>query len=281
MFLEVSFVTLSTVLHCLSFHRTSKTAALECCAIVAHVHLPGSTKATAITDVAYVADEAIFITGTDNDSLVNNIKQVANMVDKTMSSHGMAVNWDPSKTEVIMLWAGKRTRACKNECNVEEVPGVSLENGRVRFVQQPKHLGSMVSATPSPAMEFRERIKKATRAFHALARKVFLQHETDIHLRTRFFQCSCCIDPPLQLRDLGAYTRAGAMETHLLPQVLAKDGQISQSARSWQGTSLRCRSVGKDEDAECLLCHRIMPCQLCNVIVLLSTGPSARPLVCP
>ena len=40
-----------------------------------------------ITDVICVDDEAIFITGTDNDSLVSNIKQVANMVDKTMSSH--------------------------------------------------------------------------------------------------------------------------------------------------------------------------------------------------
>ena len=71
------------------------------------------------------------------------------------------------------------------------------------------------------------------------------------------------------------------MDTHFLPQVLAKDGQISQSARSWQGTSLRCRSVEKDEDAECLLSHRITPCQLRNVLVSLSTGPSARPLVCP
>ena len=45
-----------------------------------------------ITDVTYIDDEAIFITSTDNDSLVSNFKQVANMVDKTMSSHGMAVN---------------------------------------------------------------------------------------------------------------------------------------------------------------------------------------------
>ena len=63
-----------------------------------------------ITDVTCVEDEAIFITGTDNDSWVSNIKPVANMVDKTMPSHGIAVNWDPSKTEVIVLWAGKRTR---------------------------------------------------------------------------------------------------------------------------------------------------------------------------
>ena len=141
-----------------------------------------------ITHVTFVDDEAIFITGTDNEELVANIKQVANTVDKTMSSHSMAVNWDPSKTEVIVLWAGKRTSACKRECNVEGVPGVSLESGRVcRFVQQYKHLGSRVTATPSPALEIRERI----------------------------------------------------------PQVPAKDGQISQSARSGQRTSLRCRSVEK------------------------------------
>ena len=114
--------------------------------------------------------------------------RVANMVDKTMSSHCMAVNWDPGKTEAIALWAGKHTRACHRECIVEGVPGVLLENGRVRrSVQKYTHSGSMVSATPSPALEIRERIKKATRAFHALARKVFLQHEIDIKLRTRMF----------------------------------------------------------------------------------------------
>ena len=141
-----------------------------------------------ITDVTYVDDEAIFITGAHNEELVVNIKQDANMVDWTMSAHGMAVNWDPGKTEVIVLWAGKRTRACQHECNVEGVPGVLLGNGRVwRFVPKYKHLGSLVCATPSSAMEIRERIKKATRAFHALARKVFLQHETDIKLCSRLF----------------------------------------------------------------------------------------------
>ena len=33
--------------------------------------------------------------------------------------------------------------------------------------------------------------------------------------------------------------------THFLPRVPAKGGQIPQSARSWQGTSLRCRSFEK------------------------------------
>ena len=123
-----------------------------------------TTTPVPITDVTYVDDEAIFITGAHNEELVANIKQVANMVDKT---------------EVIVIWAGK---------HVEGVPGVLLENGRVsRFVQKDKHLGSLVSATPSSALEIREKIKKATRAFHALAKKVFLHHEIDIILRTRLF----------------------------------------------------------------------------------------------
>ena len=101
-----------------------------------------------ITDVTHVDDEAIFVTGAHNDELVANIKQVANTVDKTMSAHGMAVNWDPGKTEVIVLWSGKRTRACQHECNVDGIPGVLLENGRVcRFVPKYKHLGSLLSAT--------------------------------------------------------------------------------------------------------------------------------------
>ena len=79
-----------------------------------------------------------------------------------MSAHGMAVNWDPGKTEVTVLWSSKRTRACQHECNVDGIPGVLLKNGRVcRFVPKYKHLGSLVSATPSSAMEIRERIKKS------------------------------------------------------------------------------------------------------------------------
>ena len=147
------------------------------------LHTNKQAEPAPIIDMTYVDVEAI-----DNDSLVSSIKQVANMVDKTMSSHWMAVNWDPGKTEAIVLCAGKHTRACQRECNGEGVPGVLLENGRVcRSVQKYKHFGSMVSATPSPVLEIRERIKKATRAFHALARKVFLQHEIDIKLRIRMF----------------------------------------------------------------------------------------------
>ena len=99
-----------------------------------------------IIDATHVRDEAIFITGAHSEELVANILQVANIVDKTVSAHGMAVNWDPGKTEVIVLCSGKRTRACKHECTVAGIPGVLLENGRVcRFVQY-KHLGSLVSA---------------------------------------------------------------------------------------------------------------------------------------
>ena len=54
-------------------------------------------KPVPITDVTYVDDEAIFITGADNDELVANIKKVANTVDKTMSAHGMAVSWDQAR----------------------------------------------------------------------------------------------------------------------------------------------------------------------------------------
>ena len=42
---------------------------------------------------------------------------------------------------------------------------------------------------------------------------------------------------------MGANTCAGLMGTHFLPQVLAKSGQISQSARSWQRTFLRRASA--------------------------------------
>ena len=103
-------------------------------------------------------------------------------------ANGMVVNEYSSKTEIIVLWAGKRTNACKLGCNVEGVPGVLLVNGRLcKFVQQYKHRRSMVSATPSPALEIKEKIKKATRAFYALAKEVFLYHEIDIHLHTRLF----------------------------------------------------------------------------------------------
>ena len=74
-------------------------------------------------DVTCVDDDTILITGSDNDGLVINVRCVANLVDQSMSSHGMAVNWDTATTEVIMLWAGKRTRVCKRECNVTGVPG--------------------------------------------------------------------------------------------------------------------------------------------------------------
>ena len=120
-------------------------------------------------------------------------------------ANGMVVNECSNKTEIIVLWAGKRTRACKLECNVEGVPGVLLVNGRLcKFVQQYKHLESMVSATPSPAVEIKERIKKTTHAFHALAKEVFLQREIDIHLHTRLFNAIVVSILLLQIRDSGA-----------------------------------------------------------------------------
>ena len=79
------------------------------------------------------------------------------------------------------------------------------------------------------------------------------------HLRTRLFK-ALVVSILLYNSEIWVPTlRAGAMDTHDLPQVPAKDGQIPQSALRWQGTSLRCRSVEKDEDAECLLSHRPTP----------------------
>ena len=66
-----------------------------------------------------------------------------------------------------------------------------------------------------------------------------------------------------------------------LPQVPAKNGQISQSARSWQRTFLRRAQVLKKmQMPSVLLSPRFTPCWLCDVTVSLAIGPSARAPAC-
>ena len=192
--------------------------------------------------MTHVDDEAIFTTGADNDELVANIEKVANIVDKNVSAHGMAVNWDPGETEVIVLWSSKRTRACQHECNVDGIPGVLLENGRVcRFVPKYKHLGSLVSATPSSAVEIRERIKKATRAFHALRQESIFccmrsTSNYDPGCSMRLSCLFCCTTPRLgcprvQVRWSDAYEEFANSPEHPFQARYVSDAEVLKVMR--------------------------------------------------
>ena len=121
------------------------------------------------TDVTYVDDEAIF-----HHKLRQRRTGEQRQTHRQPGGQDHVSTPDPGKTEIVMLWDGKRTRVCKRECNVEGVPGVLLESERVcKFVPKYKHLGSMVSATPLPAPQIRARIKKATCVFDVLAKNSF------------------------------------------------------------------------------------------------------------
>ena len=133
------------------------------------------------------------------------------------------------------------------------------------------------AAMQTSGWKSRERIKKATRAFHALAKKVFLQHEIDIQQRTRLFN-ALVVSILLYNSEIWVPTRAQVRWIHIFYlRCLRRMGGFPRA----QGTSLRCTSVEKDADAECLLSHRVTTCWIRNLSVPLSAGPFARPPVCP
>ena len=163
-------------------------------------------------------------------------------------------SWWPTLNKLPTRWTGPclhtGTRACQHECNVDGIPGVLLENGRVcKFVPKYKHLGSLVSATSSSA-------------------------EIDIKLRSRLsnalvvFLCTMLrLWCPLEYKYDGYTFSTSDMPT--------KNEQIPKSAHSRQRASLRRGSVVRDADAKFPL-SRVTSCRLRDVFVPLPTGPSTR-----
>ena len=155
------------------------------CSAYGHAHVED----VACTDVTYVDDEAVLITSDTNEELVASVRCVAELLQTVLSKHGMLVNWDPGKTEALVMWRGKRSRTLRRETQVGGAPGVLLACGIIcRFVEQYKHLGCMLTATPSSAKEVRARIKKASGVYYSLVRKVFTQTRLGVALRVKLFQ---------------------------------------------------------------------------------------------
>ena len=193
-----------------------------------------------------------------------------------MSSPGMAVNWEPrqDRSHRALGWQTHQSLQTRMQCR-GNAWGFAGERTcvQVRTAVQTSGVHGVCDSLTSPGNQGKDQES------HSRLPGKFFATSTSASIHPPV-QCTCCVDPPLQFRDLGAYTRVGAMDTHVSPQVPAKYGQIPQSARSWQGMSLRCRSVEKDADAECLLSHRVTPCWLRNVNVPLSAGASSQPPVC-
>ena len=100
------------------------------------------------------------------------------MVDKTMPSHGMAVNWDPGKTEVIVLWAGNAP---------EPAWGFAGTDVRAGSYNSTNIWGPWYLRLPHQPWKSGKGSRRPLAPFILLPRKFSWQQEIDIHLRTRLF----------------------------------------------------------------------------------------------
>ena len=92
------------------------------------------------------------------------------------------------KSEILPLWNGPGAKLVRQALLVDGMPGLTSEDGvKCKLVAKYKHLGSMVTATPSAAVDIRERMRKASAVFFSLKRKVFSVQAISKKLRLQLY----------------------------------------------------------------------------------------------
>ena len=100
-----------------------------------------------ITDVD---DEALLVTATSNGELYERTMLAPEIVNTSIESFGLCVNWTPNKTETMMLWREPYTRSWKRSCLVDGEPALRVPGGSLcPIVTEYKHLGFLTSDRPT------------------------------------------------------------------------------------------------------------------------------------
>ena len=129
-----------------------------------------------VAEAAYVDDDLFATYSHSARGLVENIKKMARIVYRVLTSHGFVVNFAEGKTEASMLLIGRGAQIeLQQMASLGSLRVVMEDDTEVllRIVPHYKHMGGYTAANSSMAREARSRAQQGRIAVASLSKKVF------------------------------------------------------------------------------------------------------------
>lgn len=142
-------------------------------------------------DVTFVDDCAILLHGRSNDKVIELIQAVVTAIDQAAAFRGLAVNYDPGKTEVLWAVAGKGAKAAKVQLHQDHNVLKWQANGKqygIHVCHAYKHLGTWLQTKHRHAREIRARGQAAKQQWGQLARSFFTKKAVSMQAKSKVFQ---------------------------------------------------------------------------------------------
>ena len=151
-------------------------------------------------DVSYVDDAALLIESDLAEDLGEKVARSAALVVDVFQDHGLVVNMSPGKTEAIVEWRGRGSRAAKRRIIVDNASQIEISPAKgpaqmLKVTEAYKHLGGRVAADGDMRAEITSRIQSGDAVFRELRRPVF--KDSRLRLGTRSQLASSLIDTRL------------------------------------------------------------------------------------
>ena len=137
-------------------------------------------------DVTFVDDEAFMLMADSCDDILRDGAILLDVLQATLPKYGMTINWEPGKTEALVLFRGYRSRKI-----LAELPRHPKTDQRVLkaslaqcvITRCYKHVGTHVNTCGNLSDEVAYRLKKAKAVFGQLTKKVLTSAKIDVSTR--------------------------------------------------------------------------------------------------
>ena len=193
----------------------------------------GTDKCTNALNVVWADDVAMMVHHESPQELVDVIQAAMTLTVERFAQHGLLLNFEHGKTELLLLLRGPKSRQPKRDLFGAPEPSLTISPKgfgqiRVRLTDKYKHLGSTIHASGNLRPELRIRIGAAHSAFNQHRRAVYHNKALAFSKRTQIFRAcvlsvlywNCGTWPPLKPADMKYFNGAVArlVRRLLLPE---------------------------------------------------------------
>ena len=146
-------------------------------------------KTESLHDVSYIDDEALFMEDIDPQLLLHKVQRAAEIMYAVFRLHGLRLNFGTGKTEALILLRGRGSKAVKKEFLIDNEAKIPIKNRNgvvvetLRVTAHYKHLGGVINAVGSMAMEARSRAADTWAAASPMMRQ--LLRSTSVSMKNK------------------------------------------------------------------------------------------------
>eukprot|EP00435_Cladocopium_sp_Y103_P026769 s2027_g6.t1 len=147
---------------------------------------------TTVPPISWVDDLAVPVATVDPSQLVPLIQKTIAILHSTFRSHGMTMNCDSGKSEVVLMFRGKGANPCRSAMfDTEHVPSIVAATDShiltLKVVSSYRHLGARFTMDADVELEIDSRLAMARQAYQQMRRPIFQNHHIPLKGRLQLY----------------------------------------------------------------------------------------------